>query len=99
MRRRTLIMAVAVMLMLGAVLIVEAAASPTYLPEDLRMIKVELPDGVKCGYVFVGNGQWVIPPQFEEAALSFSRESGLAAVKIGGKYGFIDVRGQKISIN
>ena len=62
-----------------------ATASPTYLPEDLQKVKAELPSGAKFGYVFVGNGKWVVPPQFEEAAYSFSRDSGLAAVRIGGK--------------
>lgn len=94
MRKLLLIAMLSIALVLWPMLLVGIAASPTYLPEDLQKVKAELPGGAKFGYVFVGNGKWVVPPQFEEAAYSFSRDSGLAAVKIGGKYGFINIRGQ-----
>jgi hypothetical protein len=96
MRRWFWIVALAMGLMLGSVMPAGAEKAPAYRPEDLRMIMVMLPDGTKCGYAFVGNGKWVIPPQFEEAEPSFDRDVGLASVKIGGKYGFVNLKGQMV---
>ncbi|MCC6778792.1 MAG: WG repeat-containing protein [Hyphomicrobiales bacterium] len=44
-----------------------------------------------CRYVEAGTGREVIPPRFEQA-MRFSE--GLAAVRIDGRFGYIDPRGE-----
>ncbi len=80
----------------GLSLPVQAAKNAEYLPVELKRVGVMLPAGEKYGYIFIGNGKWVIPPQFEAADYTFNRDTGLAAVKIGGKYGFINMQGKVV---
>lgn len=72
-----------------------AAAAPTPDYSDLLPFKVILSDGEKYGYLSVSTGSWAITPRFETAN-SFSKETGLAAVKINGKYGFINGEGKVV---
>lgn len=90
------ILTLLMVLMLQMILPVGAVSQPGYKPEDLAIMKVALPDGEKYGYLLVSNGKWVILPQFEGAHRTFYQDTGLAAVKSGGKYGFIDIKGQMV---
>lgn len=64
-------------------------------PKDLIPFKVILPEGEKYGAISMSTGKWAINPSFEQINY-FNKETGLAAVKINGKYGFINSDGKVI---
>jgi hypothetical protein len=61
--------------------------------EDITTYKVRLASGEKYGYILRTTGQWVVPPQFDEA---FSFGEGLAEVRVSGKWGYINKTGKMV---
>lgn len=61
-------------------------------PDDLMLHSRTLAKEMKYGYMLISNGQWIIPPIFSSTE-GFGTDQ-VAPVKVGEKYGFIDVTGK-----
>ncbi len=74
--------------------ITQGRAELKYNYSDITYYKVSLASGDKYGYLLVTTGQWIIPPQFDDA--KFFSKDNLARIAIDSKYGFIDITGNII---
>lgn len=73
----------------------QAIAGPKPDSSDLFSFKVVLPSGEKYGFISRATGKWAISPRFDKATF-FSKETGLAGIKVEGKYGFINGEGKVV---